>query len=39
MFADKLGPPGTGKTYLGVQLVKALLHNKHALDLEPIICV
>jgi hypothetical protein len=37
--ADFEGPPGTGKTYLGVELVKALLHNKTALSLKPIICV
>lgn len=39
MCADSKGPPGTGKTYLGVQLVKVLLHNKKSLGLGPIICV
>jgi len=36
---DFKGPPGTGKTYLGVELVKVLLHNKRRLELGPIICV
>jgi len=36
---DFKGPPGTGKTYLGVELVKVLLHNKRRLELGPIVCV
>ncbi|KAL8573704.1 hypothetical protein ACOMHN_018979 [Nucella lapillus] len=27
-----MGPPGTGKTYVGLKIVKALLHNRKAWD-------
>jgi hypothetical protein len=37
--ADGKGPPGTGKTFLGIQLVKTLLYNNRTLRLRPIICV
>ncbi|GIZ38336.1 hypothetical protein CKM354_000175600 [Cercospora kikuchii] len=33
------GPPGTGKSYTGVKIIQALLDNKDAADLGPIICV
>ena len=33
------GPPGIGKSYTGVAIIKALLHNRKAADLGPIICV
>jgi hypothetical protein len=36
-FALVRGPPGTGKSYIGLQLVKALLENKAKAQLGPII--
>lgn len=36
-FALIRGPPGTGKSYIGLQLVKALLENKSKAQLGPII--
>ncbi|KAL9633009.1 MAG: hypothetical protein Q9164_004954 [Protoblastenia rupestris] len=33
------GPPGTGKSYTGVAIIKALLQNRNAAKLGPIICV
>jgi hypothetical protein len=36
-FALVRGPPGTGKSYIGLQLVKALLENKSKAQLGPII--
>jgi hypothetical protein len=38
-FALVRGPPGTGKSYIGLQLVKALLENKAKAQLGPIIVV
>ncbi|KAK3589666.1 hypothetical protein CHS0354_015170 [Potamilus streckersoni] len=29
------GPPGTGKTYIGLQIVRVLLHNRHVWDENP----
>lgn len=31
------GPPGTDKSYVGVQLVRVLLENKKKADLGPIL--
>jgi hypothetical protein len=36
-FALVRGPPGTSKSYIGLQLVKALLENKAKAQLGPII--
>jgi hypothetical protein len=36
-FALIRGPPGTGKSYIGLQLVKALLGNKSKAQLGPLI--
>ncbi|KAF9957029.1 hypothetical protein BGZ65_002278, partial [Modicella reniformis] len=33
------GPPGTGKTRTGVELMRVLLHNKQAMDNRPILCI
>ncbi|KAK5808427.1 hypothetical protein F5H01DRAFT_352070 [Linnemannia elongata] len=33
------GPPGTGKTWIGVGLMRVLLHNKAAMNCGPILCV
>lgn len=33
------GPPGTGKTFAGVEILKALLHNRKKADLGPILIV
>ncbi|KAG9064778.1 hypothetical protein KI688_003037 [Linnemannia hyalina] len=33
------GPPGTGKTKVGVDLIKVLLHNKEAMNCGPILVV
>lgn len=33
------GPPGTGKSFTGVKLIEALLENRAAADLGPIVCV
>ncbi len=33
------GPPGTGKSYTGVAIINALLKNRNAAKLGPIICV
>lgn len=33
------GPPGTGKSYIGLQLVKVLLQNREKAHLGPIIVV
>ncbi|KAF9140837.1 hypothetical protein BGX30_005908 [Mortierella sp. GBA39] len=33
------GPPGTGKTKVGVDLMKVLLHNKEAMNCGPILVV
>ncbi|KAG0208402.1 hypothetical protein BGX28_000620 [Mortierella sp. GBA30] len=33
------GPPGTGKTKIGVDLMRALLHNKKVMNCGPIVCV
>lgn len=33
------GPPGTGKSYTGVAIIQALLKNRNAAQLGPIICV
>jgi hypothetical protein len=33
------GPPGTRKSYTGIAIIKALLYNRKAADLGPIICV
>ena len=38
-FALVRGPPGTGKSYIGLQLIKALLENKAKAQLGPIIVV
>ena len=38
-FALVRGPPGTGKSYIGLQLVKVLLENKEKARLGPIIVV
>ncbi|KAG0210173.1 hypothetical protein BGX28_009613 [Mortierella sp. GBA30] len=33
------GPPGTGKTRIGVDLMRVLLHNKERMGCGPIICI
>ncbi|KAF9203482.1 hypothetical protein BGZ49_006382 [Haplosporangium sp. Z 27] len=33
------GPPGTGKTRIGVDLMRVLLHNKKAMNCGPILCI
>ncbi|KAI1315474.1 hypothetical protein EDD11_000755 [Mortierella claussenii] len=33
------GPPGTGKTKIGVDLMRVLLHNKEAMNCGPILCI
>lgn len=33
------GPPGTGKSYTGVAIIKTLLKNRKAANLDPIVCV
>ncbi|KAK9765034.1 hypothetical protein K7432_006969 [Basidiobolus ranarum] len=33
------GPPGAGKTKIGVDLMRVLLHNKAAMNCGPILCV
>ncbi|KAF9106328.1 hypothetical protein BGX27_009209 [Mortierella sp. AM989] len=33
------GPPGTGKTKIGVDLIRVLLHNKIIMDCVPILCI
>ncbi|KAG0247787.1 hypothetical protein BG011_000921, partial [Mortierella polycephala] len=33
------GPPGTGKTKIGVDLMRVLLHNSPAMNCGPIICI
>lgn len=33
------GPPGTGKSFTGVKIIEALLENKRAANLGPIVCV
>ncbi|KAF9155352.1 hypothetical protein BG015_010198 [Linnemannia schmuckeri] len=33
------GPPGTGKTKIGVDLMRVLLHNKIAMNCGPILCI
>ncbi|KAF9994873.1 hypothetical protein BGZ65_009484, partial [Modicella reniformis] len=33
------GPPGTGKTKIGVELMQVLLHNMKATDDGPILCI
>ncbi|KAG0248234.1 hypothetical protein BG011_000303, partial [Mortierella polycephala] len=33
------GPPGTGKTRIGVDLMQVLLHNKDAMNCGPIVCI
>ncbi|KAF9280320.1 hypothetical protein BGZ74_002628, partial [Mortierella antarctica] len=33
------GPPGTGKTWIGVALMEVLLHNKKQSDCGPILCI
>lgn len=33
------GPPGIGKSYVGIQIAKCLLPNRTALELGPIFCV
>lgn len=33
------GPPGTGKSFTGVKLIEALLENRDAANLGPIVCV
>ncbi|KAG0025767.1 hypothetical protein BGZ81_006855 [Podila clonocystis] len=33
------GPPGTGKTWIGVALMQVLLHNKKKSDCGPILCI
>ncbi|KAG0361714.1 hypothetical protein BGZ54_008993, partial [Gamsiella multidivaricata] len=33
------GPPGTGKTKIGVDLMRVLLHNKQAMNCGPILCI
>ncbi|KAF9173649.1 hypothetical protein BGX20_002554 [Mortierella sp. AD010] len=33
------GPPGTGKTKIGVDLIRVLLHNKSYLECVPILCI
>ncbi|GME50786.1 nf-x1 finger and helicase domain protein [Neofusicoccum parvum] len=35
----KLGPPGTGKSYTGIALIKVLLDNRKEAKLGPILCV
>lgn len=32
-------PPGTGKTKIGVDLMRVLLHNKKAMNCGPILCI
>ena len=38
-FAFIQSPPGTGKSYTGVIIIKALLKNRNSAQLGPIICV
>ncbi|KAH8821861.1 P-loop containing nucleoside triphosphate hydrolase protein [Xylogone sp. PMI_703] len=33
------GPPGTGKSYTGVSILKTLIHNRDSAGIGPIICV
>ncbi|KAF9184974.1 hypothetical protein BGZ51_003012 [Haplosporangium sp. Z 767] len=33
------GPPGTGKTKIGVDLMRVLLHNSSAMNCGPIVCI
>ncbi|KAF9966742.1 hypothetical protein BGZ70_001435 [Mortierella alpina] len=33
------GPPGTGKTKIGVDLMRVLLHNRKAMGCGPIVCI
>ncbi|KAF8933427.1 hypothetical protein BGZ58_006355 [Dissophora ornata] len=33
------GPPGTGKTKIGVDLMRVLLHNRKAMNCGPILCI
>ncbi|CAO3565268.1 unnamed protein product [Mortierella alpina] len=33
------GPPGTGKTKIGVDLMRVLLHNREAMGCGPIVCI
>ncbi|KAF9905304.1 hypothetical protein EC991_001852 [Linnemannia zychae] len=33
------GPPGTGKTKIGVDIMRVLLHNKTAMNCGPILCI
>ncbi|KAF9129395.1 hypothetical protein BGW39_004203 [Mortierella sp. 14UC] len=33
------GPPGTGKTKIGVDIMRVLLHNKAAMNCGPILCI
>ncbi|KAF9358200.1 hypothetical protein BGX26_002267 [Mortierella sp. AD094] len=33
------GPPGTGKTKIGVDLIRVLLHNKSKVKCVPILCI
>ncbi|KAF9203483.1 hypothetical protein BGZ49_006383 [Haplosporangium sp. Z 27] len=33
------GPPGTGKTKIGVDLIRVLLHNKSKVNCVPILCI
>ncbi|KAF8943029.1 hypothetical protein BGZ47_005904, partial [Haplosporangium gracile] len=33
------GPPGTGKTKIGVDLMRVLLHNKSVMNCGPILCI
>ncbi|KAF9106327.1 hypothetical protein BGX27_009208 [Mortierella sp. AM989] len=33
------GPPGTGKTRIGVDLMRVLLHNSEAMNCGPILCI
>ncbi|KAG0380217.1 hypothetical protein BGX24_009554 [Mortierella sp. AD032] len=33
------GPPGTGKTKIGVDLMRVLLHNKAIMNCGPILCI
>ncbi|KAG0302743.1 hypothetical protein BGZ98_007268 [Dissophora globulifera] len=33
------GPPGTGKTKIGVDLMRVLLHNKRRMNSGPILCI
>jgi phosphate starvation-inducible protein PhoH len=33
------GPPGTRKSYVGIQIARVLLNNRDLLGLGPILCV